>query len=191
MSAIEPTDETLLDEWFKGEAQAFSAFYARHRGRVKGWLCSRGLAPGDADEVTQEVFLKLHASIAGYDPALPAMPWFFAIVRSTWLSWLRKESRLQGRSKAWASAEAYVAEPAPTPADDATVSSGEREARLRLALEGLEPQQRLLVERRFVTEEPYEAIAASTGKSVPALRKALERTLKALRRNISKEGEEL
>lgn len=189
-SAIEPKDEDLLTNWFHGDARAFGVFYERHRGRVFRWLVSKGLSPGDADEVTQEVFLNLHSRVGGYDPSRPALPWTFSVVRSTWLDWLRRESRLKNRSEAWASERALLGDEEEggeiTPEGRL---AGEDTSRLvEVALSKLPASSRTLLESRFVAELPYESIAKETGKSPAALRKAVERSLGTLRAYFSGKG---
>ena len=165
-------------------------FYARHRGRVFRWLVSKGLSSGDADEVTQDVFLNLHARIGGYDPSRPALPWTFSVVRSTWLDWLRRESRQKARSHAWASERFLLGEDVESGEGvlEGRLMSSEAAATLETALSNLPASTRSLLERRFVAEAPYETIAKETGKSSVALRKSMERALGSLRAHFTGKG---
>jgi RNA polymerase sigma-70 factor (ECF subfamily) len=181
--AIEPTDEQLLEAWFKGEASAFASFYARHGGRIRGWLRSKGLSDADADEVTQDSFVRLHERLASYDPTRPALPWVFQVVRSAWFDRARRETRARARGEAWETARAAEAVAAGESGPIAFVGETER---LGEALASLGPEQRHLVARRFADEAPYEALAQETGRSQVSLRKAVERALKTLRTRLMK-----
>lgn len=135
------------------------------------------------------MFLNLHSRIGGYDPSRPALPWTFSVVRSTWLDWLRKESRQRARSDAWATERTHLGEDVTTGERvDERLAGAEAAATLEAALSRLPVASRALVERRVVGEVPYETIAKETGKSPVALRKSMERALGTLRAHVLGKG---
>lgn len=181
------SDEELLGDWYRGEAAAFLAFHARHRGRVTAWLRSRGLSHAEADDVTQDAFLKLHANVSRYDPARPALPWFFTLVRNCWLDALRREKR-RATGAARYLEEASTGQGAPDASHEGVHDRAaweKSDVPLGEALASLPPEQRRLVEARVAEETPYADLTGRFGKSEPALRKSFERALRALRARLA------
>src|SRR5688500_4987906 len=43
----------------------------------------------DAEDMSQEVFLRLHRHFATYDPRLPFLPWFRKLTSNACLNWCR------------------------------------------------------------------------------------------------------
>lgn len=74
----------------QGDASAFETLYRRHAPRVLGYL--RAHLPGghEAEDLLQQAFLSLHRHRDRYDPALPFLPWLFAIARNALIDQLRK-----------------------------------------------------------------------------------------------------
>src|SRR5688572_24309896 len=51
------------------------------------WRMTRHRA--DAEDMSQEVFLRLHRHFATYDPKLPFLPWFRKLTSNACLNWCR------------------------------------------------------------------------------------------------------
>ncbi|MBS3820764.1 MAG: sigma-70 family RNA polymerase sigma factor [Planctomycetes bacterium] len=76
-------DKDIIARCLDGEAAAFDELYATHAGRVKGFLLRSGFDPADADDQTQEVFLRVYKSLKTYDPQRGGFrPWLGAVVRN-------------------------------------------------------------------------------------------------------------
>lgn len=105
MSANEPIPEVAatpgqvvdLDErgWLprhcRGDREAFAELLAAYRAPVYGYLARCGLPPAACDDLFQEIFLKVHAAAASYEPSRPLRPWLFTIAANTVRNFLRKE----------------------------------------------------------------------------------------------------
>jgi len=79
-----------------GDAASFAAFLARFEGRIARTV--RALVPAaDAEDVFQEVCLRLVAKGHLYDPVRPLVPWLDAVTRQVCLSALRRRKR-EGRT---------------------------------------------------------------------------------------------
>jgi RNA polymerase sigma factor (sigma-70 family) len=182
---VELTDEDLLKDWYEGDSKAFEAFYERHFGRTCAFLQKKYGVPRErAEEIAQAVFLKVHRSLGSYDIKRKALPWYFTVVRSTAVDWLRSEQRISRKERDFESQNQFLG--AKLASFETSVDGQEEEAARHLeemnwALEKLTPQERLLVEARFWKETPYQDLAAENAKSEPALRKQMERILRKMR----------
>jgi len=143
----------------------------------------RFLQPQDIEDLVQDVLLSLHAVRATYDPKRPFLPWFAAIARNRLADSARRYARR--------AANEVVVENLPvTFGDDETKmpmdAYGDPEA-LRHAIEGLPPGQRQAVELLKLRELSLKEAARESGMTIGALKVAIHRGIRALRKALSAE----
>jgi RNA polymerase sigma-70 factor (ECF subfamily) len=136
----------------------------------------------DAEDMSQEVFLRLHRHFATYDPRLPFLPWFRKLTSNACLNWRRthrsrRPERLQETDP---------------PAPDAPPDSSDE---LREAIRGLPDEQRLALAHFYFENlsvvEIAEAMDAPTGTIKTWLyraREALKSKLQILKPNEADQG---
>ena len=75
----EETSPTLLGRVGKdpGDQVAWAAFVACYGPKIRGWCRQRGLQPADAEDVTQDVLLRLSRALKTftYDPSRTFRGW--------------------------------------------------------------------------------------------------------------------
>ncbi len=88
----------LMTEARTGPPEAFESLFSKVRGGA--FQAARSLVGNyeDAQDLTQEAFVKAYRARESYDPAQPFLPWFHRILRNTCFSFLRKKGRLRERS---------------------------------------------------------------------------------------------
>lgn len=86
------SDEELMDSYVKDDSMAFEILYRRYSSQVLGYLTQKTRSPKSAQDLTQNVFLKLHRSRHQYNKMLPFAPWLFSIARSVFLDSVKKRS---------------------------------------------------------------------------------------------------
>jgi RNA polymerase sigma-70 factor (ECF subfamily) len=75
------------------------AIIREHQGAVYGYLRSRLTQPADAEDLTQEVFLRWYLNRLRFDASQKVRPWLIGIARNVLLEYLK---RLQHRKEvAW------------------------------------------------------------------------------------------
>lgn len=85
------TDEELLLRVVDDRA-VFSCLIERYEAKLRRYLFR--LMPGlgeEADDVLQDVFLKVYVNARGFDPALSFSSWIYRIAHNEAVSWLRKK----------------------------------------------------------------------------------------------------
>ncbi len=140
----------------------------------------RFLQPQDVEDLVQDVLLSLHAVRATYDPARPFLPWLMAIARNRMVDGVRRYARL-------AANEVAVEEVPETFSPDGPNIYGEREA-LRRAVSALPPGQRQAIEMLKLRELSLKEAAAASGMTIAALKVAVHRGMKALRKALRAEA---
>lgn len=86
------SDEDLMARYVKDNQMAFEILYHRHAGSVVGYLSKKTHSAKLTQDLSQEVFLKLHRSRHLYNSMLPFSPWLFSITRSVFLDFAKKKS---------------------------------------------------------------------------------------------------
>jgi RNA polymerase sigma-70 factor, ECF subfamily len=82
----------LMSEHAAGDARAFPALYPMLRPKLAR-LCRSFVGPDEAEDVLQEVFLKLHRGRGSFTPGGNAFAWAYAVARATCLDRLRARAR--------------------------------------------------------------------------------------------------
>lgn len=148
-----------------GSADAFETLFQKVRGSA--FHAARSLVGSheDAQDLTQEAFIKAYKARESYDPAQPFLPWFHRILRNTCFSFLRKKGRLRERSihrtdesgedASWD----IVDEGAPNPSEGA--ERKESAHAFTTALEKLKPRDREIIVLRHYQDLSYKDIAAA------------------------------
>lgn len=182
------SDEQLLERYAQGDAQAFELFFSRHRARVYYYTLKRLHEPELAAELTQDVFLKLHAKIHLYKQGESALSWFFTIVHNACLDELRRITlaRRALQSVAEEGQMRHSENGLPQP----SLGSEELSESLKNSMQLLNDEQRRVMELRVVSGKSFKQIADETGKNEPALRKIYSRAVDRLRQWFSAEGED-
>lgn len=150
-----------------GQVRAFETLF--HRVRGSAFQAARSLVGNheDAQDLTQEAFVKAYKARATYDPSQPFMPWFHRILRNTCFSFLRRRGRMkthsihgggpgpEGEESTWE----IVDEDAVSPS--ASAESEESSAAFAAALERLKARDREIIVLRHYQELSYKEIAAA------------------------------
>jgi len=132
--------------------------------------------PADAEDAVQDVLLTLHSIRQTYDPARPFQPWLVAIARRRIVDRVRIQIRTTGRETAIDPFEETFAAP-----ETNEGGSGADSITLRRAIAELPPGQRQAVELLKLQDMSLKEASAASGASVPALKVAMHRALKALK----------
>jgi len=142
------------------------------------------LPAADIEDLVQDVLLSLHAVRATYDPERPFLPWLMAIVRNRLADGGRRHARLSANEIAvdklpetFSGADSNIQDEA----------FGDPEA-LRHAMARLPEGQRKALDLVKLREMSLKEASAASGMSVPALKVAVHRAIKALRGMLNKEG---
>ncbi|WP_395676945.1 sigma-70 family RNA polymerase sigma factor [Inquilinus sp.] len=132
--------------------------------------------PADAEDAVQDVLLTLHSIRQTYDPARPFQPWLVAIARRRIVDRVRIQIRTTGRETAIEPFQETFAAP------ETNEGGSEADAIvLRRAIAELPPGQRQAVELLKLKDMSLKEASAASGASVPALKVAMHRALKALK----------
>jgi RNA polymerase sigma-70 factor (ECF subfamily) len=158
-----------------GDAVAFAALYDHFAPRVRRFLRRQTDDPDRAEDLLQQVFLKMVESLPRYRPTgAPFGAWVFRVARNLVIDDRRTRHPTAPLEIAEDRAAAGV-DPL-----DAAIRADDR-SRLRAAIEALPPDQRDVLVWRFMAELSPGETAALMGRSPEAVRALQHRALAALR----------
>jgi RNA polymerase sigma-70 factor (ECF subfamily) len=86
-------DAALMLAYAAGDAAAFDALYARHRGGVYRYLLRHCGVPATADELFQDVWMSVIRARAAYAPAAKFTTWLYRIAHNRLVDHWRADGR--------------------------------------------------------------------------------------------------
>lgn len=169
-------DRALDTRFAAGDPTALRAAYDRHGGAVYG-IALRGLgAHHDAEDITQQVFVRAWRGRAGYDPGRGELGgWLVGITRRQVAD--RLSARFRERVVTDRAGQAGTRAPLPAP-DQAVVDA----MVVAAELDQLPPGMRRVLQLAFFDDLTHQQIAGLTGLPLGTVKSHLRRGLQRLRR---------
>jgi RNA polymerase sigma-70 factor (ECF subfamily) len=180
-------DADLMLRVRDGDPGSFALLLERHRAPILHYLYRMVQNEAVAEELTQEVFLRVYKSRGNYEPTAKFTTWVFRIATHLALNWIR-----DGRS-----------EKSQTSLDEETANGASRQVpdrrrtveqelvhqaklrEVREAIDELPAKQRAAVMMHKYREMEYAQIASSIGCSESAVKSLLFRAYEALRGRLA------
>lgn len=181
----EMTGEELAQAARGGALAPFTMLVERYEGRLYNFLLRRCASAADAEDLTQETFLRAFRRIDRYDPRWRFSTWLFTIGARLAATRARAEGRRGTRERLAAAEEARSA-PAPGPAA-AAEALDERGRVWAVAQRTLTEEQRSLLWLRYAEDLSMREIATVTGRTEIGVRVALFRARDALAASLGPE----
>ena len=158
-------DTALVRCCLEGRPEGMRLLIERFQGDVFG-LCYRLLHHRqDAEDVAQEVFVRVFRSLHRWDDARPLKPWIMGITVNRCRTMMAQRMRRPE----------YVDYLQDKPARDERDDSNELQAELRLAIAQLRPDYRTVFVLFHEQNEPYDVIAATVERPVGTIKTWLHR----------------
>ena len=173
-----------------GDERPFRELYQRHQGMV--WrVCYRFMSnEQDADDLTQEVFLKVYRKLAQYKGQAKFSTWLYRIATTTCIDEKRRRARRPPIISTPVDAEHMAESLAATSETEEKEQEQERRQRLLKALERLKASQRDILLLGDFENKPYKEIAQELGISLSATKMRMMRARSALQTMYRKIEEE-
>jgi len=183
--AVAKTDEEWMLRLRGGDEEAFNVLVAKYRAPVIHFLHRMVYRREPAEDLAQEVFLRMYRARKSYQPRAKFSTWLFRIATNVALNALRdgrmrhqREISMEGGETAQPLAEAL---PDGMATAEQWLLRAERHAEIRRAVEELPEKQRLAVLLHKYQELDYTEIAEILDCSESALKSLLFRAYETLR----------
>ncbi len=177
----------------EGDMEAFSYLVERYENKILNYCYRMVGNDTDAEDITQEVFVKLYRFIGSYAGQSAFSTWLYKIASNVCLDYLRKTKRHRGTvsiNQQNSEGEEFslsIEDEGLTPYENAQLS----EARLALskAIQALGEDQRQVIILREVEGLSYDEIAAITGMATGTVKSRINRARLSLKKILEKDRE--
>jgi RNA polymerase sigma-70 factor (ECF subfamily) len=164
-----------------GERDAYRALLMDMTPFLRAMAARYFKQASDAEDAVQDVLLTVHAIRHTYDPGRPFGPWLVAIANRRIIDRLRRQIRAHSREIEFSHEhETFLPDAANFPFDDTSADA----AALHAAIATLTPDQRLAINLLKLKEMSLKEAAVASGRSVSALKVAVHRGIKSLRKRL-------
>ena len=154
----------------QGDKEAFGDLVSLHQAAIFNVACRLLGDAAEAEDATQETFIRAYRSLKSFDPQRPLVPWLKRIAVNLCLDRLRRPAALSLAEDVLAS----------NPGPESQTVQREHSLQVQAALLGLPPRFRAVIELRHFQEMSYEQIAETLKCPVNTVRTELFRARKLL-----------
>lgn len=165
-------DEELMRQYVDGDSRAFDELFKRYEPRAFSFFLRRTHSRDRAQDLYQELFLRVHRARDSFDPARPFAPWFFQIAHRLLVDDQRRAYRSHEVSIEGREHRSHRANGRDEVADREQVGQ---------ILDGLSAEERFVLISAKIEGTGYPELAAHLGKSVDAVKKLASRAMQRVR----------
>jgi RNA polymerase sigma factor (sigma-70 family) len=175
---VSAEEAALVRRCLRGEHQAVQTLVDQFQADVFG-LCVRILSHRhDAEDVTQEVFLRIFRSLRRWDATRPLKPWIMGIAVNRCRTWMARRARRPELHD-------YLQDISAAPAAD---DSAELLSEIQSALRDLRPEYREVFVLFHEQGQPYEDIALALARPVGTIKTWLHRARLEVLERLQRRG---
>jgi RNA polymerase sigma-70 factor (ECF subfamily) len=167
--------EMLMARYQQGDFAAATALIHRLSPQLHRFFVVQFACRGDADDLLQETWLRIHKVRHTYRVGEPVLPWFYAIARHIRVDHYRKASRTTGREQRLEEAHEVAGD----------LSRSCRALDLETLLAPLPESQREVIAMLKIAGMSLEEVARATSSSVGSVKQKAHRGYEKLRERLS------
>jgi RNA polymerase sigma-70 factor (ECF subfamily) len=171
------SDQSLIEQLRGGDKSAFEVVIERNQRSVYGYLRARLHHAIDADDMTQEVFLRFYLAQARFDSSALIRPWLLGIARNL----LREHVRSAKRRKEVAWTELCLELESVLPPDWLWTEADDMMRHLPDCLGELGPSARQAIDLHYRSERKLAEIGHQLHRSEGAVKLLMHRARHALK----------
>jgi len=165
---INSEDKDIIESFIKGNKSAFNIIVLKYQKKIYWVIRKFVLSHDDADDITQEVFIKLYNSIGDFRGESALYTYMYKMAVNFSLNYIKKNKAVLSNTKDIDEEVFRIKsdEPIPDEKYDRDINS----AIIKEAIQSLPEQQRAVFTLRFYEELSYEEISKITKTSVGGLK---------------------
>jgi len=177
------TDEQLIKEYRKGNEVALRELVSRYLKPVYGFVYRYVHQAGDAEDITQDVFVNAWKNIKKFDEKRKFKTWIFTIARNASLNWIKKKKPALFSALENETGDSFVdLIPDGGMLPDEVFAKKDEFGKVSLALEKLDPRYAEVVKAHYGDGLNFREIADKNGSSINTIKSRHRRALMALKK---------
>jgi len=180
-------DHDLVDRVLGGDRQAFASLLARHQKRIFNFMYRMVGERGAAEDLTQEVFLKVYEALPGFRKAAMFSTWLYRIAHNHCLNALKgrgREVAVSALTKDPANGNPVTALVDPSASPEERLEQQELRAVVQEKLAELTPEHRAVLVLRDIQGLSYDEIATALELEDGTVRSRLHRARMELKERL-------
>lgn len=182
-----PLEETeLIDRARRGDVSAYEELVHRYRDLVLRTAAFVAGGAGEAEDVSQEAFVKAYTALGRFRSGAPFRPWLLRIVANEARNRRRSAGRREGLAMRAAEDRRPWLDAAPSP--EAAVLDQERRAFLLGAINALRDEDREVIGARYFLDLSEAETAEALGIPPGTVKSRLSRAMTRLRAELASSG---
>jgi len=195
MAAVQgdATDEMLMVRYQRGERKAFVELVRRHNRPIYNFVLRQLRVPTVAEDVTQDVFMRLVQNAAEFKHEARFLTWLYTIARNLCIDQLRKLTHRRHASLDQPQGEhadaqllgETLADQNPQVSAERNALSSEMRSSIMKAVDSLPDEQREVFLLREVANLPFRDIAEITGAGENTVKSRMRYALDRLKEALS------
>lgn len=185
------TDEALVARVLEGDTNAFAPLVERHKRGIVNFIHALVRSSEDADDVSQETFLRAYAHLQTFNPKLAKFStWLYQIARNTARTHLMKDRRRPQTEDLYEdeTLEQKLPDLRANMAPDARLLASDDERAVRSALARIPEKMRAALVLRYFQHMEYQEIADTMSVSLGNVKTLIHRGKAALAREFPASG---
>jgi RNA polymerase sigma factor (sigma-70 family) len=180
-------DRELVGRCLQGDERAYRDLIQRYRRQVYSLALRMVRRPEDAEDVTQETFVRMFKALDRYDPDRPFAAWIMTIASRLSIDHIRRRRRspislFQRDSESDEERMIDVEDPGPGP--EVSAVHGEEQQRANELIESLPEHYRIVVMLRHVQDLSYDEIAEALQLPLGTVKARIHRAREMLKSRI-------
>jgi RNA polymerase sigma-70 factor (ECF subfamily) len=165
------------------DARALSDLFEIYGPKLKGWLMARGVGSGTAEDIVQDVMIKVWTKAGSFDPVKASFAtWVYRMTRNRWIDHKRKHGRMDVRDpdlmKIIADDEVQSAE--------VNFMAQQNSDILREQISRLTKAQQMAIRMAFMEFKTHKEISEETGLPLGTVKTRIRSAIQALKANMAK-----
>jgi RNA polymerase sigma-70 factor (ECF subfamily) len=183
MSAAKRDAIWLHDIAERQDAKALSDLFEIYGPKLKGWLMARGVGNGTAEDIVQDIMIKVWTKAGKFDPSKASFAtWVYRMTRNRWIDHKRKHGRMDVRDPELMK---IIADDE-VPSAELNFMAQQSSDILREQIDRLSLPQQTAIRMAFMEFKTHKEIAAETGVPLGTVKTRIRSAIQALKANMAR-----
>jgi RNA polymerase sigma-70 factor (ECF subfamily) len=177
------SDKQLIAHYLKGNEEAFEVLVKRYLKPIYSFTYKNVGSPSDAEDITQQVFVKVWKNIKKFDQNKNFKPWLFQIAKNSSIDFLRKRKTIPFSRFENEKGQNVLLDNIESPHINLLDVLNNKHV-LTLAMQSLSQKEQKTIALRHSYGLSFKEIAIAFEESINTVKSRYRRTLATLKKNI-------
>lgn len=181
----EKDDKTIIFEYLKGDQKALEFLVKKYLNHIYSFIYKNVGDPEAAEDITQEVFVRVWKNIRKFDLNKDFKPWIFQIAKNASIDYLRKRKTIPFSRFENSQGQNMLTE---TLADNGPgmLERLNTKTEFEKAIVGLSEKDKNLIQLRHSQGMSFKEIAQKMNSSINTIKSRYRRTIKNMQKKATK-----